>query len=350
MSLKQLWNDARHPPANPTHLTFKGKTVLVTGANTGLGYQAALKYFALGADRLILGVRSREKGEAAKSRIARETHRSPDTIDVMTVDLSTFSSVVEFVEHLGNEIPKLHVALLCAGIGKPNFVEGPEGHELSTQVNVLSTALMALLILPKLPETAAAEGDITHLSFLNSQASHLVKPEQLPKEGETLIQRLDDSAQFDSATQYFLVKLAAWFVIRGIVERSGQESRSKRGGAGAECSGVAINASCPGMCRTDQGRDFPLRVRIFMSGFQAIFARSAEEGSRTLISATGLGLESTGKFWVNDAYYESWMLTIAISFNRQNDLLKSERGEELYRETWDEVLAILRENVTSESV
>lgn len=304
MSLKQLWNDARHPPANPTDLSFKGKTVLVTGANTGLGYQAALKYSALGADRLILGVRSREKGEAAKSRITRETHRNPDSIDVMTVDLSTFSSVVEFVERLGDEVPKLHVALLCAGVAKPTFVRGPEGHELSTQVNVLSTALMALLLLPRLRETAAADEDLTHLSFVNSQSSHLVKPEQLPKKGETLIQRLDDSAQFDSTTQYFLVKLAAWFVMRGIAERSGQESRSRNGGAGAETSGVAINASCPGMCRTDQGRDFPLGVRIFMGGFQAVFARSAEEGSRTLVSATGLGLESTGKFWVNDAYYE----------------------------------------------
>ncbi|KAH8156195.1 hypothetical protein CIB48_g12050 [Xylaria polymorpha] len=67
---------------------------------------------------------------------------------------------------------------------------------------------------------------------------------------------------------------------------------------------VGINACCPGMCRTDQGRDFPLGQRTFMGGFQAIFARSAEQGSKTLVSATDLGLESTGKFWVNDGYFE----------------------------------------------
>jgi NAD(P)-dependent dehydrogenase (short-subunit alcohol dehydrogenase family) len=298
MSLKQLFNDARNPPANPTHLSFKDKAVLVTGANTGLGYQAALKYAALGASPLILGVRSREKGEAAKASITRETKCAPGSILVMTVDLSIFASVKEFVDRLNEQVPRLHVALLCAGVAKPTFVTSPEGHEISTQVNVLSTALMALLLLPKLRETAAAGGDLPHLCFVNSQSSHLVKPDQVPV-GQTLIQRLDDGSQYDSTTQYFLVKLAAWFAMRGVVERLRQQD-----GDGATANNVVINSCCPGMCRTDQGRDFPLGQRVFMGGFQAIFARSAEQGSRTLVSATGLGLESTGKFWVNDEYYE----------------------------------------------
>lgn len=293
MSLKQLYNDARNPPADPTHLSFKNKTVLVTGANTGLGYQAALKYAALGASRLILAVRSHEKGEAAKATIVRETKCAPDSIQVMTVDLSLFSSVKEFVNRLNQQVPYLHVALLCAGVAKPTYVKGPEGYEISTQVNVLSTALMALLLLPKLRETASS-GVIPHLCFVNSQSSHLVKLNQVPT-NQTLIERLNDKSQFDSTTQYFLVKLAAWYAVRGIVERMQKDHAP---------GDVIINACCPGMCRTDQGRDFPLGVRIFMGGFQAIFARSAEQGSRSLVSATGLGVESNGKFWANDGYLE----------------------------------------------
>ena len=52
----------------------------MTKANTGLGYQAALKYAALGTSRLILAVRSRKKGEAAKATIAYKTKCSPDSI------------------------------------------------------------------------------------------------------------------------------------------------------------------------------------------------------------------------------------------------------------------------------
>jgi hypothetical protein len=49
---EQFW-DARHPPNDPTYLSFRGKTVLVTGANSGMGFQAALKYAQLGASKLI---------------------------------------------------------------------------------------------------------------------------------------------------------------------------------------------------------------------------------------------------------------------------------------------------------
>ncbi|KAK3943683.1 hypothetical protein QBC46DRAFT_28136 [Diplogelasinospora grovesii] len=71
---KLRWG-VKHPPADPT-VSFAGKTVLVTGANTGLGFEAAVKYAALGASKLILGVRSADKGEAARQRIVQRSGRS----------------------------------------------------------------------------------------------------------------------------------------------------------------------------------------------------------------------------------------------------------------------------------
>ena len=54
------------PPKQIT-TTFEGKTVIVTGSNTGVGYATALKYVQLAASSVILGVRSLQKGEIAKT-------------------------------------------------------------------------------------------------------------------------------------------------------------------------------------------------------------------------------------------------------------------------------------------
>ncbi|KAL9632124.1 MAG: hypothetical protein Q9204_003921 [Flavoplaca sp. TL-2023a] len=50
---KLLWWSTRHPPEDPT-VRFDSRTILITGANTGLGFEAALKYASLAAARLLL--------------------------------------------------------------------------------------------------------------------------------------------------------------------------------------------------------------------------------------------------------------------------------------------------------
>jgi NAD(P)-dependent dehydrogenase (short-subunit alcohol dehydrogenase family) len=163
---------------------------------------------------------------------------------------------------------------------------------MALQVSVLSTALLALLLLPKLRETAAAtgpDGFVPHMTLEYGSIAHLeVKPEWIA-DGESLLQRLEDESRFDKVSQYYLIKLAGVFIVRGLVERVGSDR-------------IVINASCPGMCKTNMGRDHPVVEQFFKAIFYIFFGRSAEQGSRTLVSATGLGLESQGKFWTNDKY------------------------------------------------
>jgi NAD(P)-dependent dehydrogenase (short-subunit alcohol dehydrogenase family) len=290
-SPKELWWAARNPPADPQNLDFKDKAVLVTGANSGLGHAAAIKYAALGANPLILAVRSQQKGDEAKADIIRATNCQPDIFVIEILELEEFALVKEFVQRVNARVARLHVVQLAAGISAPSSRKSPDGHEMSLQVNVLSTALLALLLLPKLRETAAAtpsDGFVPHMSFVNSIAHLEVKPEWIA-DGESLIQRLENESKFDQVSQYYLVKLAVMFVVRGLVERVGNER-------------IVINASCPGMCKTNMGRNHPVAQRIFMAIFYVFFGRSAEQGSRSLVSATGLGPESQGKFWTNDKY------------------------------------------------
>ena len=68
------------PP--PPTASFQGKTVIVTGSNTGLGYEAALEIARLGVEKLILAVRTFSKGNEARRLILRSTGREPDSIEI----------------------------------------------------------------------------------------------------------------------------------------------------------------------------------------------------------------------------------------------------------------------------
>ena len=288
---KLLWWSARHPPNEPT-ISFESKTVLVTGANTGLGFEAALKYATLGAAKLILAVRSIDKGNAAKAKIVQRTGFNKDSILIIEVDLGNFASVHRFVTDLNDMVDDIDVALLNAGLAAPKFSSSEEGWEMAVQVNVLSTALMALLLLPKLRGTAEARLKKVHLTFVNSIAHADVKREWF--KDKTLLTAANDRGLFDVERNYSMVKLLAMAAIRGVADAAASGPHRRL---------IVVNSCCPYLCKTDLRRKFGIGRKVMMMGMQALLARTAEQGSRTLVSATALGLESSGKLWSHDVLY-----------------------------------------------
>jgi NAD(P)-dependent dehydrogenase (short-subunit alcohol dehydrogenase family) len=173
---------------------------------------------------------------------------------------------------------------------------------MAFQCNVLAPTLLALLLLPKVKAAAAAlpkstegatvdERTFPVISFVNSVAHNEVVDADVPRD-QTLVQRINDKMRFDNVKQYFLVKLAGWYAMRGVAERVG-DARAER---------VVVNASCPGLCKTNMLNGTPLLTRIIMAITYFIMGRTAEQGARTMISATALGPESHGRFWTNDTY------------------------------------------------
>ncbi|KAM7200666.1 retinol dehydrogenase 14 [Naviculisporaceae sp. PSN 640] len=328
-SASALWAAKQNPPADPTHLSFRDKAVLVTGANSGLGHAAAIKYARQGANPLILAVRNVEKGEQAKADIIAQSACSPDIFVILTVDFASFDSVRDFATRLQSALGerRLHVAQLAAGIATWSYDKSSHGYEMSLQVNVLSMALLALLLLPLMSKANPNDDALAHMSFVNSIASMEVTKEELEKASvvstfpaKSLINHINNENKFDNQRQYFLVKLAAWFVVQGLVAQQRKLGEQK----------VVINASDPGLCKTGMLRSFPLIVRAIMAVRYWFLGRSVEEGARTLVSATGLGAESNGKFWRNDR------------FSELSELVDSEDGRELARRTWEDVLGILK--------
>ncbi|KAJ0107044.1 hypothetical protein J7T55_006922 [Diaporthe amygdali] len=293
----QFWA-ARHPPADPVHLSYKDKAVLVTGANSGLGHEAAVKYAALGANPLILVVRTQEKGEQAQADIFRRTKCSPEIFIIETVDFAEFASVKALGDRLAAHprVQQLHVAQLAAGVAQWQYEISPEGYEVTLAVNVLSQALLAILLQPRMraaATTATPDGFVPHLSFLHSIAGFEVTADWLPA-WQSIIQHLNDRGKWDPTKQYFLAKFALWGVIEGLIERYHEDEA---------CRNIVINASCPSGCKTNMGRNFPSFVKPILALQHFICGRTAEQGARSLVGATALGSESNGKLWRNDKLY-----------------------------------------------
>jgi hypothetical protein len=65
-----------------------------------------------------------------------------------------------------------------------------------------------------------------------------------------------------------------------------------------------IVVACPGLCRTNMGKDLGVMIGMVDGLWKKCFARSAEQGSRELVSGTLLGPEAHGRFWSNDVLDE----------------------------------------------
>lgn len=125
-------------PIVSTDLT--GRTVLVTGANTGLGYAAALKFLRMNPARLVLAVRDVAKGREAVRRLAEDlrtevggapTPALEDVVQVWACDLASFASVTQFAQKLDEELERLDIAVLNAAVATSKWAMTPDGWEVS---------------------------------------------------------------------------------------------------------------------------------------------------------------------------------------------------------------------------
>jgi len=214
--LSMLWWAAWHPPADPT-TSFAGKTILITGANIGLGYEAAVKFALHGASKLIFGVRSLQRGEDAKASLCRKTGYNPANIKLYQLDMGTFASIDAFASLVTKETPQIDIALLNAGIAAAGYNLSPEGYEMSLQVNVISTALLGILLLPKLRETAATTGQPAHLELVGSASHREIKPETFKVgEDENVLAKATSKEFFNVQQQYAVTKLLLIYVMQGL--------------------------------------------------------------------------------------------------------------------------------------
>lgn len=290
-----------YPPAE-TKPSFTGKIVIVTGANTGVGYEAALKFAQGGASRLILAVRTLKKGEDAKRRIETSLGTSKaasmTAIDVWELDMLSYPSIQTLAARASRELTRLDSAILNAGISPAVYEESAYGYEKTEQVNVLSTTLLALLLLPKMRESKTA--DFTPVLELVSSGMAYYTSQLMPYGSEGPIHAYSAALKkrWNPLTAYGISKVFLEFAKVGLtdlVTRKPKSEDSNRAG-----DDVFVISVCPGPTKSDLARDQTGILMRIVVAIMSFFQRSTEQGSRTYISGVMQGEKGQGGFWQHD--------------------------------------------------
>jgi len=289
---------------------FSGKTVIVTGSNVGLGFEAAKHFVRLKAKKVILAVRNLEAGNKAKT-IMEDTIPRRGDIEVWYLDLSKYESVKSFAER-ANSLERIDCLVENAGIATRDFKLFEED-ESTIAVNVVSTFLLALLLLPKLQETATKFNTKPVLSIVSSGAHRQTKFEQQnAPPGKIFAALADEKSPMDD--RYPLSKLLEVLVVRQIAPLI---SKSKN-------SDVTLNILSPGFCHSELARN---ARSLGITLMKLALARTTEMGSRTLLASAAAGPESHGKY-MSDGVVREWSLS---------PFVRSPQGDTAGARVWDEL-------------
>ncbi|KAI9172633.1 Short chain dehydrogenase atnD [Paramyrothecium foliicola] len=264
---------------------LQNQIMVVTGANTGLGYEATLHLSRLGTGKIIMAVRTVSKGHEARDRIIQETGRPLSSIEVWSIDMDSYDSVKAFATR-ASELPRLDGVLANAGVMTTQFSLS-ESNEKTLNVNVISTFLLYLLLLPSMRESGKKTGHICRFVIPNSALHYLAPLAELDLDQQSIIERLNDPNQADMAGRYPFSKLLVVYAVRELAART----------SSFEKGSCILNTPNPSFCKSNLAHEAH-DSRIFKIS-ESLLARSTEEGSRALVHGLLAGQETNGQYLTN---------------------------------------------------
>ncbi len=135
----------------PSKLRIDGKTVVITGGNTGIGKETALELARRGG-RVIIACRDASRGESAVSDIRRKS--ANNDVFFRSLDLASTDSIRKFSQEILEAEPRIDILILNAGVMFTPYQLTRDGFELQFGVNHLGHFLLTQLLLERLKESA----------------------------------------------------------------------------------------------------------------------------------------------------------------------------------------------------
>ncbi|KAH8666890.1 hypothetical protein BX600DRAFT_497613 [Xylariales sp. PMI_506] len=297
-----------------------GKTYIVTGSNTGIGFETAKHLVRCSASRVILAVRNVKAGEKAKRDIVTATGRTGD-VDVWQLDLASFASVKAFVAKANTELTRIDCLVENAGVALDKWTVS-EGMETSVTVNVTSTILLGAMLMPKLIESAKKYNIWPRLVIVGANLGFAVKSELDKFKDGSVFSGLNDPKRANMDDRYAVTKLVQTFAVRQFAVAFPVDQTR-----------VVINLVSPGLCKTDLARDYRSWSKFVLTTVRAVAARTPEEGSRTILHAIAAESDSHGKLLSGCKVKEHWV----------PQWVTNEDGQRMQKKIWAELRVMLEE-------
>lgn len=214
-----------------------GKTVIITGANTGIGLETAIN-LAKRSARIILACRSPEKGEKAAVEVRRRSGN--DNVVFRQLDLASLDSVRHFASTVLDEEPQIDVLINNAGVMGCPYSKTVDGFEMQFGVNHLGHFLLTNLLLNRLKDAPAAR--IVTVSALAATWGNI--------DFDNI--NWDHAGTYNPLRAYMASKLANVLFTQALAKR-------------LEASRVTANALHPGVISTTElGRHNPVIVSFYL--------------------------------------------------------------------------------------
>ena len=233
---------------------LEGKTVVITGGNTGIGKETAVDLAKRGA-KVIVGCRNLEKGKEALKEIQE---RSGSTnVYLEHLDLASLDSVRTFADSILKSESRLDILINNAGVMMCPYQKTKDGFEIKFGTNHLGHFLLTMLLLDRLKKSAPSR--IVNVSSIGHSLGS----------GKIHFDDINFEKDYSPYEAYFHSKLANVLFTRELSKR-------------LEGSHVTANSLHPGAVRTDLERHFTF-LQTLMVPARWYMYKSPEQGAQTSI-------------------------------------------------------------------
>ena len=262
---------------------LSGRTIVVTGANSGLGYEGSLAFAGKGA-HVVMACRTAEKGASARAKIVA-AHPGAQ-VEVMALDLASLASIRRFAEELSARVQRIDVLCNNAGVMALPRRETADGFEMQIGTNHFGHFALTGLVLPKLLATPGAR------IVTQSSGAH--------RGGRMSFDDLHGRKSYRKWITYSQTKLANLLFMFEL------DRRLRAKGANA------ISVAChPGYSATElQGAGPRMEGSSFMERIMELgnqlLAQDAATGALPMLYAATSGDVKGGDYWGPDGLGEMW--------------------------------------------
>ncbi len=254
-----------------------GRIAIVTGANTGLGYETSLAMVKKGL-KVVMACRNLSKAEAAKLRILSEVPNGE--LEILQVDLSKLESVHHAAEEFRNKHNTLDILVNNAGIMYPPYSKTEDGFESQMAANCFGHFLFTSLLIDLIPDSP--DSRITWLSSL----AH--------KTGRIHFDDINSEKEYSKLASYAQSKLACLMYAL--------ELDRKLKVAGKK---IKSNAAHPGVSLTDLSRNTNKWVYQLMKYTIIPFiTQSAADGALPILEASLSTTAEGGQYYGPQGFME----------------------------------------------